>query len=334
MPLVSVLVACYNAELHLESALRSALDQSLKAIEVIVIDDCSTDMSRTIVERMIYSDPRLRLVTASQNSGPAAARNMGLKEARGEWICVLDSDDLMAPQRLERMVSGARLEKADIFADNLLIFYDSYTSSPHLFLTDIEGKISVDKATYLDGTIMYGADANYGYLKPLISRSFANEKGVTYNETLRVGEDDDFILRLLLEGAKYVVCEEALYGYRKHSASTSHRLSSKAARALEHSALALEREWQNTSFALSLRRRRKAITKARAFSEFVDALKKRDILSFLTLAAANPSALTLLRMPISALWRRITSPTSSAEHVPITGRLLMRTWDEITGAAL
>src|SRR5690349_15170245 len=97
---ISVIVANYNGEKFLADAIRSVCNQSLRNIEVIVSDDASTDSSVQIIKALAAEDSRIRLIESGVNGGPAAARNRALDIARGRWISVLDSDDLMHPDRL------------------------------------------------------------------------------------------------------------------------------------------------------------------------------------------------------------------------------------------
>jgi succinoglycan biosynthesis protein ExoO len=96
-------MANFNGGRFLADALSTVAGQSLRNIELIVIDDASTDNSRDLVEKAAAIDPRIRLIVSEKNGGPAAARNLGLDAARGEWIAVMDSDDLMHPERLANM---------------------------------------------------------------------------------------------------------------------------------------------------------------------------------------------------------------------------------------
>jgi teichuronic acid biosynthesis glycosyltransferase TuaG len=97
--LVSVVTPAYNAERFLARLIPSVLGQTLRQIEWIVVDDCSTDGTH---DRLLEaaSDPRLRLIRQEKNSGVAAARNTGLRHARGRYVCFLDSDDYWAEDKL------------------------------------------------------------------------------------------------------------------------------------------------------------------------------------------------------------------------------------------
>ncbi|PYX88513.1 MAG: glycosyl transferase [Acidobacteria bacterium] len=99
-PLTSVVIPAYNAELFLERTLRSALGQTYRNLEVIVIDDGSTDRTRAIAEAVAITDDRVRIISVP-NGGVAKARNIGIAEARGEFVAFLDADDLWHPAKIE-----------------------------------------------------------------------------------------------------------------------------------------------------------------------------------------------------------------------------------------
>ena len=104
MESISVLVAVYNAEAYLEQCLDSLLGQTLQDIQVLCIDDCSTDKSWDILQSYARKDRRVELFQMPENSGQAMARNEGLRHARGRFVAFLDSDDWMAHDALEQCV--------------------------------------------------------------------------------------------------------------------------------------------------------------------------------------------------------------------------------------
>ncbi|MBS3667117.1 glycosyltransferase family 2 protein [Vreelandella boliviensis] len=104
--LVSVIVPLFNAEPHLATALRSLAEQSYANIEVIVVDDASTDDSLAVAQAFSQQDSRFRVLTQPTNQGAYAARNRGLAAAKGAFITVHDSDDWSHPQKLEVQVAG------------------------------------------------------------------------------------------------------------------------------------------------------------------------------------------------------------------------------------
>ncbi|MGH9173963.1 MAG: glycosyltransferase family 2 protein [Vicinamibacterales bacterium] len=103
VPLVSVVIAAFNAQAFIEQTCVSVLEQTYPSLEVIVVDDGSTDNTSEVVSSLARSDPRLRLIR-QQNLGVAVARNTGIQAASGEFIAPLDADDLWAPTKIECQV--------------------------------------------------------------------------------------------------------------------------------------------------------------------------------------------------------------------------------------
>ena len=89
----SVVIPAYNCERYLETALRSACGQTMRDIEILVVDDCSQDDTAGIAARLMLEDARIRYAVLPNNAGVSAARNFGVQQARGAWIAFLDSDD-------------------------------------------------------------------------------------------------------------------------------------------------------------------------------------------------------------------------------------------------
>ena len=220
-PLISVVMANFEAGEKIVHALHSVLRQSFSDLEIIVSDDGSEDDSLAHVRRLMAVDSRIRLITAPANGGPAPCRNRALNAARGKWIAIVDSDDIIHPERFERLIAAAEAHDCDIVADDLLLFYED-GSAPRLMLDDSTAHAFLVSA---ERWILAGSDGTpaLGYLKPLIRAERLND--LRYDEQLRIGEDFDLILRLLLEGATMLVVPEPFYLYRRHSQSISHRLS-------------------------------------------------------------------------------------------------------------
>ena len=115
IPFVSVIVPMYNAEKYIGELLNSLLAQTLKNFEIIIVDDCSADKSREIVESYKSKfEGRLKLMKLKTNSGAGAARNFGLKMARGKYIYFMDSDDVITDTALDEMFRVAEKFQADV----------------------------------------------------------------------------------------------------------------------------------------------------------------------------------------------------------------------------
>lgn len=104
-PLVSVIIPCYNSEVNIAQTIASVSAQTMSNLEIIVVDDCSTDGNARVVRSLCASEPRLRFFQQEINQGVARARNKALSEARGRYIAYLDSDDLWSPEKLERQIA-------------------------------------------------------------------------------------------------------------------------------------------------------------------------------------------------------------------------------------
>lgn len=115
MPKVSVITPVYNVEAYLRQCLDSVLNQTLRDIEIICVDDGSTDGSAAILEEYAAKDSRIKVVK-QENAGAGAARNAGLSVAKGEWLSILDADDEFSPNMLSEMVEAGERNSADVVA--------------------------------------------------------------------------------------------------------------------------------------------------------------------------------------------------------------------------
>lgn len=126
----SVIMAARNVERTVGRAILSATAQSLREIEVIVVDDGSSDATASIVASLAQADPRIRLIRHPRSLGVSAARNAAVAEAQGEWLAVLDADDWFAPDRLATLVQSGEERDLDAVIDNLQRV-DSSNGAPH-----------------------------------------------------------------------------------------------------------------------------------------------------------------------------------------------------------
>ncbi|MGB3316688.1 MAG: glycosyltransferase family 2 protein, partial [Albidovulum sp.] len=289
VPTLSVIMANHNGGAYLRAAIGSVLAQTLQDIEVIVADDCSADDSVVIARELASQDGRVRVLTAPANTGPGASRNRALDAARGDWVAVVDSDDLILPDRFRRMLDHAAGATADIVADNLSLFSDAGGADlGHLLPADIaQGLVAVTPDAFLRSELPGPGHAPLGYLKPLIRRDRIGE--MRYREDLRVGEDHDFLLRLLLKGLSMTVMPDAFYRYRKREGSVSHRLKPADIRAMiaaqDRLAPAIG---PSTELQRLFAQRRKNLCRELRFAELVGRIKGRDPLGALAIMLRDP----------------------------------------------
>jgi len=320
-PLVSVITANYNAGRYLPAAIHSVLEQTLGSLELIVVDDRSSDDSVAILQREAARDPRVRVLVQAQNGGPAAARNRALDAARGRWIALFDSDDLMAPDRLERLVERAQGDGADMVADNLMVFADGSDEPWRPLLTgrDYAEPRWIDLAEYIAANRLYAKRPGLGYLKPL----FCAERlaGLRYREDLRIGEDYDFVARLLARGCSLRFEPAALYRYRKHASSISHVLRREHIERMiaADAALAGEFAAQPASVRRAQHARERSLETALAYDRVIEGLKAGRLPDVLAASVRSPSVLPLLTMPVTARLKRIAARFMTSVRPPPAG---------------
>lgn len=216
---VSVIIPAYNAARFIERSIRSALEQA-GTMEVIVVDDVSADETCAVMERLVSQDDRVKLLRRETNGGPSAARNQAIEAAAGDWIAILDADDAYARGRFAPLLELARDHLADMVADNL-VYYDAKNETalgPSIHPEPPIQQVSLEKL--FRSTPTGGRD--YVTLKPLIRRSFLQENDITYDETIRNGEDFDLYAKCLVAGASFMADLSAMtYLYTTRDSGTS-----------------------------------------------------------------------------------------------------------------
>lgn len=322
--MISVAIANFNGTAFLRHAVASALAQRGVEVEILIVDDRSTDDSWALAQQLAQADDRIRCWQLPENRGPGGARNVALAQARGRWLAVLDNDDLMHPDRLARLVAIAEESDAAIVADDLIVFDDLGITPPTRFLKGARttGPQWITLPDYLDETVMFGRNPNLGFLKPIFRLDFLRANDLRYDERLRIAEDDDLILRSLLAGARYRLVPEPRYFYRKHGTSISHRLSAANADRMMAASDRLRARIDAAGPAAARARRRRdvALRKSWAFSHFREALIARDAGRALAVAAKTPGALLLLHQPIGAAMARLIGRRAKATQ-PVAPRV-------------
>jgi glycosyltransferase involved in cell wall biosynthesis len=203
--LVSVIVPVYNAGKYLRGAVLSIIGQTYRNLEILLIDDGSTDgCIDTIAD---IKDKRIS-ITRQQNSGKAAALNMGLSKCKGVYYCIQDADDLSHPERIARLIAvmNNNNEIAALFSG-----YDIVLNGVH-FAPIFNSKQKSDCKRDIDDFRMPSHDPTGLYRISLVA-------GMKYDTKLRIGQGYDYILRV---GERFPIMSlgECLYSYRINSTST------------------------------------------------------------------------------------------------------------------
>jgi succinoglycan biosynthesis protein ExoO len=275
---ITFAIAAYNAAPFIEAAIRSVLSQTVSSVEIIVVDDDSTDSTVDVVRRLMAQTDRLRLIQSTRNSGPAASRNKALSAARGTWLAIVDADDLVLPERSRHLLDLAQSTGADIVADNVERFHNEGGQSVSTILQKYRQPYCflIDATAYLQRNTMFTAEITLGYLKPMFRTSFLRNHGLTYSEDLWIGEDFDFCFRCLLAGARYVVTSDCFYRYRVWEGSLSWRLKAADAQRLidAHRKTMAKGKNKGEDFTRAADRYVKALERARAFTVLIDSVKE------------------------------------------------------------
>jgi succinoglycan biosynthesis protein ExoO len=248
------------------------LGQTMADLEVIVSDDASQDHSVALVRAMAQADPRVRLIETTSNCGPASCRNRALELARGRWIAIVDADDLIHPERFERLLAAAARTGADVVADDLMHFHDNGAPVQFLLGPRYREPFFVSAGDLIrSGT---GRAPALGYLKPVIRAELLGD--LRYDEAVRIGEDQDLLLRILLKDANFWVVPTPWYLYRRHSGSISHRLSpDEVTRMIDSQRRLLKSEGsRHPEIVRPLKRRVRRLEKALAFARLVADAKR------------------------------------------------------------
>lgn len=281
-PVVSVVIPAFNAENFIAAALESACIQTLREIEIIVVDDVSRDRTAEIVTGIAARDARVRLIRQQHNGGPSVARNTGIAAASGTWIALLDADDAYEPDRLERMLISAERHDADLVSDNLLLVPEESQQRTRIMIPpavlDEERRLDLPEFIRRNVADSRYPDTNYGFLKPLMRKAFLDSKAIRYDESVRFAEDFALYAHCLRAGAVWWMMPQPLYRYllRENSLTqvqTVHDLGK--LRALQKTMLDEADRMADRSLMRLIRRHMRVVDRCYHYRAFTDDLKAR-----------------------------------------------------------
>jgi glycosyltransferase involved in cell wall biosynthesis len=202
--LVSVIMPTYNCAPYIGETIRSVQSQTYENWEIIIVDDCSTDNTESIVKSI--NDKRIRYYKNSKNSGAAVSRNFALREAKGRWIAFLDSDDLWAPTKLEHQLRF-------MVENNYAFSYHNYSE--------------IDEQSKSLGIVISGPKhiskfGMFNYCWPGCLTVMYNREVVGPLEIADIKKNNDYAMWLkVIEQAECYLLNENLASYRKRTGSIS-----------------------------------------------------------------------------------------------------------------
>lgn len=302
----SIIMPAYNAAATIAESIDSALAQTEADLELIIIDDQSRDGTLNIATSFADHDSRVRILQLPRNSGPAAARNAGLDAARGDWIALLDADDLYTPERLTCLLELARINDADIVSDNLLITTAGGDTDPYFLLPpgQVAGPQQMSTAAFVAGNNGKSRThhESYGFMQPLVSREFLSRHGIRYDAQNRFGEDYLFYLKCLRANARWWITPEAMYNYRVSANSATAEQSSGDLRRIsdiESILLADSDICADLELVAALKQHKAKIDRGYFYRAFTDAVKARQPSAAVALLLHSPQALLAIIQEIA-----------------------------------
>ncbi|MDA4127882.1 MAG: glycosyltransferase [Thaumarchaeota archaeon] len=238
-PRVTVIMPNFNESEFLGKAIESVIGQTMTDLELIIVDGHSTDDSVKIARSYAEGDARVRVIAVEARKGVSASRNIGIREAKGEAIAFLDSDDLYSRDKLEKQWAILRAQ-----SDPVVVYCDRW-------------KLDIDGKTIPPGSLQRRAGSGmifgdfitraFGHIHTvLVPRECLGRVGL-FDESLSWAEDYDLLLRLA-RAYRFEYVDEKLYGYRKHPGNTQNVLDRRS-RLLSQAAV-LERHFREGSSLL------------------------------------------------------------------------------------
>lgn len=205
--LVSIIMPSWNTGGFIAESIQSVIDQTYQNWELLIVDDCSTDNTDEVVAS--FEDDRIKYFRNEKNSGAALSRNRAMREARGEWIAFLDSDDLWIPEKLEKQIKFMKENGYTLsYTEYEKIDEESKTLNIH-----VSGPEKVNKRKIY----------NYDYIGQLTMMYSAKKYGVIQIKDIK--KNNDYAIRLQLykkPGTCAYLLKEKLAKYRVRKVSISH----------------------------------------------------------------------------------------------------------------
>jgi len=225
MPKITVIIPVYNAEKYIEESVGSVLNQTFKNFELLIVNDSSTDNTEKIVKKIIMNDSRCFLINLPENKGKAHALNIAIQKAKGEFICILDADDIFFQDKLEQQIKFMQEHpEVDMVYGGAKYFSDSdeeleqrkiLESSENLFenLKKARGK-TIEELNAQHHGILNDNDAIIAACSVMIRKKVFEK--CKFDEQLRNIEDYDMWYQIIGKGFKLYGIKKPFYYYRVH----------------------------------------------------------------------------------------------------------------------
>jgi glycosyltransferase involved in cell wall biosynthesis/predicted HAD superfamily hydrolase len=211
MPKVSVIIPVYNTAPYLRRCLDSVIGQTLRDIEIICVNDGSTDESGEILRKYAARDERIRRIDSNENKGASIARNTGVDAAQGEYLGFVDSDDWVDLDFYEKLYIKALESEADIVKGNMIYFdYDGTAT-----IKNINYKIKCNRMSF-----------QWQFTTAIYRRAYITAHMICFPNSIYVGEDADFLVKSVYYSNKIEIIDYTYYNYMRNISSVDSRILS------------------------------------------------------------------------------------------------------------
>ena len=228
-PKISVIIPVYNAEKYLQKCINSLLCQTYSNLEIICINDGSTDSSLEILETFAKNDSRI-FIKSQENAGASVARNHGMKVATGDYISFVDADDWVYLNLYQSFVDAVQTSDVDIWMFNVGSYVEGVNDvAPRTFFEAVEWKNhNSDDVIHTFDDCKRPFSRNLAVYNKIYKKSFLDACGLIFPEGLKY-EDQFFILKAFLNAKSIKFTEDVFYRYRNyHETSITCNVSEKA----------------------------------------------------------------------------------------------------------
>ena len=217
---VSIIIAAYNIENYIERCINSCSKQTFNDIEIIVVNDGSTDKTLEILNNLSKKDNRIKIIN-QKNKGLVEARKSGLREAEGEYILFLDGDDYIKQNNIEILYKNAIEEEYDVVCYK---YFEEYDDGKIIFSWD-KGFVSNKGNKLLD--LLFEGKVSHSIWSKFIRRDFIKENNIELPTNFSFGEDLAFSYTLAMHNPKFKIIDEALYYYKIRKGSLDYSINKK-----------------------------------------------------------------------------------------------------------
>lgn len=195
MPKISIIIPCFNSSEFLPRCLESICKQTLQDIEILCIDDGSSDNTLQILERVAQSDNRFTIISLSQNCGAAAARNLGIHKSSSDFIAFVDSDDIVDPIFYETLYKAAESNPSiDIVRGNI----KKYSLDGNIYLSETDSFSKIPDTIFYDFTIA------------IYKKSFILKNNIFFPENISICEDLFFVTKAI-SLTNFIISQKNVY---------------------------------------------------------------------------------------------------------------------------